>query len=81
MITTGKLFQNFIFYATHQTPEKIVENLFFHYVLHRENRKLCSTILAVTTDGQRHEEKMPMTGDNLQASCKWPDKIITPESE
>ena len=46
MITTGELFQNLIFYATHQTPEKIVEKLFFHYVLHREKNKLCPTFSA-----------------------------------
>ncbi len=36
----------------------------------RGNEELRRAACEVTADGQRHEGKMLMTGDNLKASCK-----------
>ena len=49
MITTGELFQFFIFYGTHQTRTENCKQIIFHDVVSWKKWKKCSTILVVTT--------------------------------
>ena len=62
MITTGELFQNFIFYATHQIRTKNCKKIIFHEVVSWKKVKKRSTILVVRC--LRHI-----------FSCGWPDPV------